>query len=112
LESINNIFHIIFAVGTKNMHRLRRNITYLLSYSVCACGHVYSVHGTSFLHPPGINSQGHLSTPPKGLLLVTHEPGFVSTAPGPHIRGNTLKAYSLGEREVDLLLPGTGRYLF
>ncbi|KAL9405402.1 hypothetical protein Peur_002374 [Populus x canadensis] len=57
----------------------------------------------------GINSQGHLSTPPKGLLLVTHEPGFVSTAPGPHIRGNTLKAYSLGEREVDLLLPGTGR---
>ncbi|KAG6792518.1 hypothetical protein POTOM_001669 [Populus tomentosa] len=57
----------------------------------------------------GINSQGHLSIPPKGLLLVTHEPGFVSTAPGPHIRGNTLKAYSLGEREVDLLLPGTGR---
>ncbi|KAJ6715458.1 PHOSPHATIDYLINOSITOL 4-PHOSPHATE 5-KINASE 8 [Salix viminalis] len=57
----------------------------------------------------GINSQGHPLIPPKGLILVTHEPGFVSTAPGPHIRGNTLKAYSLGEKEVDLLLPGTGR---
>ena len=66
----------------------------------------------NFLHPPGINSQGHPLIPPKGLILVTHEPGFVSTAPGPHIRGNTLKASSIGEKEVDLLLPGTGRYLF
>ncbi|KAK2966650.1 hypothetical protein RJ640_002348 [Escallonia rubra] len=47
--------------------------------------------------------------PSKGLLLVTHEPSSVSTAPGPHIRGNTLKAYSVGDKEVDLLLPGTGR---
>ncbi|CAB4267775.1 unnamed protein product [Prunus armeniaca] len=55
------------------------------------------------------SSQGELLIPPKGLLLVTHEPGSVSTAPGPHIRGSTLKAYSLGDKEVDLLLPGTGR---
>ncbi len=47
----------------------------------------------------------------KGLLLVTHEPSFVNTAPGPHIRGNTLRAYSLGDKEVDLLLPGTARYV-
>lgn len=52
---------------------------------------------------------GGFSIPPKGLVLVTHEPGSVSTAPGPHIRGSTLKAYSLGDQEVDLLLPGTGR---
>lgn len=57
----------------------------------------------------GVTSQGGLSIPPKGLVLVTHEPGSVSTAPGPHIRGSTLKAYSLGDKEVDLLLPGTGR---
>ena len=50
--------------------------------------------------------------PPKGLLLVTHEPSSVSTTPGSHIRGDTLKANSVGEKEVDLLLPGTGRYLF
>ncbi|RYR64605.1 hypothetical protein Ahy_A03g010680 isoform A [Arachis hypogaea] len=46
---------------------------------------------------------------PKGLLLVAHEPGSVNTAPGPHIRGNTLRAYSIGDKEVDLLLPGTAR---
>jgi hypothetical protein len=69
-------------------------------------------YGTSFLHPPGINSQGPLVIPPKGLLLVTHEPSSVSTTPGSHIRGDTLKANSVGEKEVDLLLPGTGRYLF
>ncbi|XP_034910743.1 phosphatidylinositol 4-phosphate 5-kinase 7 [Populus alba] len=57
----------------------------------------------------GINSQGPLVIPPKGLLLVPHEPSSVSTAPGPHSRGNTLKANSHGEKEVDLLLPGTGR---
>ncbi|XP_076947467.1 phosphatidylinositol 4-phosphate 5-kinase 7-like [Bidens hawaiensis] len=50
-----------------------------------------------------------LSIPPKGLLLVTHEPSSVNTAPGPHSRGSTLKAYSVGDKEVDLLLPGTGR---
>ncbi|KAL3620863.1 Phosphatidylinositol 4-phosphate 5-kinase 8 [Castilleja foliolosa] len=55
-------------------------------------------------------SQGdQLLIPPKGLLLVTHEPDSVSTTPGPHVRGNTLKAYSIGNREADLLLPGTAR---
>eukprot|EP00262_Sarcandra_glabra_P004890 TRINITY_DN16121_c0_g1_i4.p1 TRINITY_DN16121_c0_g1~~TRINITY_DN16121_c0_g1_i4.p1 ORF type:complete len:776 (-),score=104.82 TRINITY_DN16121_c0_g1_i4:229-2556(-) len=47
--------------------------------------------------------------PPKGLLLVTHEPGSVSTIPGSHIRGSTLRASAAGDKEVDLLLPGTGR---
>nr|GEV49453.1 phosphatidylinositol 4-phosphate 5-kinase 8 [Tanacetum cinerariifolium] len=55
------------------------------------------------------SASGELSIPPKGLLLVTHEPSSVSTAPGPHIRGNTLRAFSVGDKEVDLLLPGTGR---
>ncbi|XP_024959323.1 phosphatidylinositol 4-phosphate 5-kinase 8-like isoform X2 [Cynara cardunculus var. scolymus] len=49
------------------------------------------------------------SIPPKGLLLVTHEPNSVNTAPGPHSRGSTLRAFSVGDKEVDLLLPGTGR---
>ncbi|KDP38876.1 hypothetical protein JCGZ_05033 [Jatropha curcas] len=57
----------------------------------------------------GVNSQGEPLIPPTGLILVTHEPSFVNTAPGPHIRGNTLRAYSVGAKEVDLLLPGTGR---
>ncbi|KAK4401947.1 Phosphatidylinositol 4-phosphate 5-kinase [Sesamum angolense] len=57
----------------------------------------------------GVISQGDLLIPPRGLLLVTHEPGSVSTSPGPHIRGSTLKAYSIGNKEADLLLPGTGR---
>ncbi|XP_050210026.1 phosphatidylinositol 4-phosphate 5-kinase 7 [Mercurialis annua] len=56
----------------------------------------------------GITSQGEPFIP-TGLLLVTHEPNSVNTAPGPHIRGNTLRAYSVGAKEVDLLLPGTGR---
>lgn len=49
---------------------------------------------------------------PKGLVLVSHEPSIVNTEPGPHIRGNTLRAYSMGDSEVDLLLPGTARYNF
>lgn len=57
----------------------------------------------------GASSQGELSIPPKGLVLVTHEPESVNVAPGPHIRGNTLKAHSIGNKEADLLLPGTGR---
>lgn len=55
------------------------------------------------------SKSGELSIPPTGLLLVTHEPSSVNTAPGPHIRGNTLRAFSVGDKEVDLLLPGTGR---
>ncbi|XLR07432.1 hypothetical protein S83_035370, partial [Arachis hypogaea] len=46
---------------------------------------------------------------PKGLLLVAHEPGSMNTAPGSHIRGNTLRAYSIRDKEVDLLLSGTAR---
>ncbi|KAL3538555.1 hypothetical protein ACH5RR_001921 [Cinchona calisaya] len=57
----------------------------------------------------GKNSQGELSIPPRGLLLVTHEPNSVSIEPGPHIRGSTLRAMSVGDKEVDLLLPGTAR---
>ncbi|XP_027345968.1 phosphatidylinositol 4-phosphate 5-kinase 7-like isoform X2 [Abrus precatorius] len=55
------------------------------------------------------DKQGEQLIIPKGLLLVAHEPSFVNTAPGPHIRGNTLRAYSIGDKEVDLLLPGTAR---
>ncbi|KAL8143348.1 hypothetical protein V2J09_016380 [Rumex salicifolius] len=47
--------------------------------------------------------------PPAGLLLVKHEPSSVNTAPGPHVRGSTLRASSAGDKEVDLLLPGTAR---
>ncbi|CAH9130708.1 unnamed protein product [Cuscuta epithymum] len=57
----------------------------------------------------GVASQGEMSIPPRGLLLVTHEPSAANNEPGPHCRGNTLKACSLGDKEVDLLLPGTGR---
>ncbi|KAL8520964.1 hypothetical protein ACS0TY_011494 [Phlomoides rotata] len=57
----------------------------------------------------GVISQGEILIPPRGLLLVTHEPDSVSITPGPHIRGNTLKAYSIGDKEADVLLPGTGR---
>ena len=56
------------------------------------------------------HKQGEQLIIPKGLLLVAHEPSFVNTAPGPHIRGNTLRAYSIGDKQVDLLLPGTARY--
>ncbi|KAL0412738.1 UNVERIFIED_CONTAM: Phosphatidylinositol 4-phosphate 5-kinase [Sesamum radiatum] len=52
---------------------------------------------------------GDLLIRPTSLLLVTHEPGPVSPTPGPHIRGSTLKAFSIGNKEADLLLPGTGR---
>lgn len=53
--------------------------------------------------------QGEQLIIPKGLLLVAHEPNFVKTTPGPHIRGNTLRAYSIGDKEVDIFLPGTAR---
>ncbi|XP_042395082.1 phosphatidylinositol 4-phosphate 5-kinase 1-like isoform X1 [Zingiber officinale] len=46
---------------------------------------------------------------PKGLYLVAHEPSSVSSLPGSHIRGSTLRASAAGNKEVDLLLPGTGR---
>nr|XP_043623541.1 phosphatidylinositol 4-phosphate 5-kinase 8-like isoform X2 [Erigeron canadensis] len=77
-------------------------------------------HLKALLEPPGAklgcgapvsdgSTSGDLSIPPSGLLLVTHEPSSVNTAPGPHIRGSTLRAFSVGDKEVDLLLPGTGR---
>ncbi|XP_071721773.1 LOW QUALITY PROTEIN: phosphatidylinositol 4-phosphate 5-kinase 7-like [Rutidosis leptorrhynchoides] len=79
-------------------------------------------HMKGFLEPPhaaadhdnsasieGGTSQGGLSIPPKGLLLVSHEPSVMRSAPGPHIRGSALRAFSLGEKEVDLILPETGR---
>ncbi|XP_029119304.1 phosphatidylinositol 4-phosphate 5-kinase 1 isoform X2 [Elaeis guineensis] len=54
-------------------------------------------------------SQDEVTVPPKGLLLVAHEPGSVNTMPGSHIRGSTLRASAVGDEEVDLILPGTGR---
>lgn len=65
----------------------------------------------SSLRPLAENSEAEVLIPPKGLILVTHEPNIVGTTPGPHIRGNSLRAFSVGEKEVDLLLPGTGRYV-
>lgn len=55
-------------------------------------------------------SQGELMIPHTRLVLVNHEPNILSKTPGPHSRGNVLRAYSLGDKEVDLLLPGTGRF--
>ncbi|OMO75348.1 Phosphatidylinositol-4-phosphate 5-kinase, core [Corchorus capsularis] len=57
----------------------------------------------------GLTTEGDLLFPSKGLLLVAHEPSSVSTEPGPHIRGRALRAFSLGDKEVDVLVPGTGR---
>lgn len=70
------------------------------------------VFAHDLLLPAGESSENQPTIPPKGLILVTHEPSSVITAPGPHIRGRPLKAYSLGDREVDLLLPGTARSVF
>ncbi|MED6206994.1 hypothetical protein PIB30_031670 [Stylosanthes scabra] len=68
--------------------------------------HHASMHRQKSLVPA---DEGEPLILPKGLLLVTHEPSVVNTAPGPHIRGNPLRAYSMGDNEVDLLLPGTAR---
>lgn len=57
----------------------------------------------------GVPLEGEVIIPPKGLLLVTHEPGSVSTVPGSHIRGSKLRAAVAGDEEVDLLVPGIGR---
>ncbi|XP_022967571.1 phosphatidylinositol 4-phosphate 5-kinase 8-like [Cucurbita maxima] len=71
-----------------------------------------TVHNPDNLHhdDEGESSVSEPMISPKGLLLVTHEPSSVTTAPGPHIRGRPLKTYSLGDREVDVLLPGTARF--
>ncbi|XVF00693.1 hypothetical protein REPUB_Repub04eG0023300 [Reevesia pubescens] len=57
----------------------------------------------------GLTTEAEVLFPSKGLLLVAHEPSSVNSEPGPHIRGRSLRAFSLGDKEVDLLLPGTGR---
>ncbi|XVE48670.1 hypothetical protein DITRI_Ditri01bG0021200 [Diplodiscus trichospermus] len=57
----------------------------------------------------GPTTEGEVLFSSKGLLLVAHEPRFVNTEPGPHIRGSALRAFSLGDKEVDVLVPGTGR---
>ncbi|KAL5562807.1 hypothetical protein UlMin_032554 [Ulmus minor] len=94
----------------------------IIDYSLLVGLHFRAPEQLKSLEPPGSmpnreslpsdngeNSQDDLlQIPPNGLLLVTHEPSS-STAPGPHIRGKPLKAYSMGDREVDVLLPGTGR---
>ncbi|OVA10292.1 Phosphatidylinositol-4-phosphate 5-kinase [Macleaya cordata] len=73
-------------------------------------GSTETVHNySSSLTDHGMSAQDEILVPPKGLLLVTHEPSSVSTVPGPHIRGSTLRASTAGNEEVDLLLPGTGR---
>ncbi|XP_064969484.1 phosphatidylinositol 4-phosphate 5-kinase 1 isoform X3 [Musa acuminata AAA Group] len=56
-----------------------------------------------------IQLRDEVKTPPKGLRLVAHEPSSVSSLPGSHIRGSTLRASAADNKEVDLLLPGTGR---
>ncbi|XP_062214864.1 phosphatidylinositol 4-phosphate 5-kinase 1-like isoform X2 [Phragmites australis] len=44
----------------------------------------------------------------KGFLLVAHEPG--TTVGGSHIRGSMVRASGAGYEEVDLVLPGNGRF--
>lgn len=56
------------------------------------------------MHPDEIFCQ-------KGFILVAHEPGSVSGAPGSHIRGSMVRASEAGDEEIDLVLPGTGRYV-
>ncbi|KAL3692748.1 hypothetical protein R1sor_006399 [Riccia sorocarpa] len=50
-----------------------------------------------------------------GLVLVPRDPGDVTSAPGPHVRGSPLRASGTGptggDGEVDLVLPGTASRL-
>ncbi|PSS29162.1 Phosphatidylinositol 4-phosphate 5-kinase [Actinidia chinensis var. chinensis] len=68
-----------------------------------------ALHKHENLHQTDGAISQEFQIPPKGLLLVTHEPSSVITTPVPHSRGNTLRAFSVGDKEVDLLLPGTAR---
>ncbi|KAL4348824.1 hypothetical protein GQ457_17G001910 [Hibiscus cannabinus] len=63
----------------------------------------------SSLAGQGVTPDGEVLFPSKGLVLLAHEPSSVNTEPGPHIRGRALRAFSLGDKEVDVLVPGTGR---
>ncbi|KAG6484095.1 hypothetical protein ZIOFF_060889 [Zingiber officinale] len=62
-----------------------------------------------FFHPAESQLHEEIRNLPKGLRLVAHEPSSVTSLPGSHIRGSTLRASAAGNKEVDLLLPGTGR---
>ncbi|TYJ40770.1 hypothetical protein E1A91_A04G163500v1 [Gossypium mustelinum] len=57
----------------------------------------------------GLTADGEVLFPSKGFVLLAHEPSSVNTDPGPHIRGRALRAFSLGNQEVDIMVPGTGR---
>ncbi|CAM8937597.1 unnamed protein product [Rhodiola kirilowii] len=70
---------------------------------------LHTVHGRDGSSTGACCSEGEPFVPPHSLLLVTHEPNAVTRTPGPHIRGKALKAFSVGGKEVDLLLPETGR---
>ncbi|KAE8716916.1 Phosphatidylinositol 4-phosphate 5-kinase 8 [Hibiscus syriacus] len=72
-------------------------------------GHLGPPNIESSQSDQGLTTEGEVLFPSKGLLLVAHEPSSVNTEPGPHIRGRPLRAFSLGDREVDVLVPGTGR---
>ncbi|KAK1287976.1 Phosphatidylinositol 4-phosphate 5-kinase 7 [Acorus calamus] len=66
-------------------------------------------HATSSADNGEVSLVGEPPIPPRGLLLVTHEPGSISAIQGSHIRGSGLKVSAAGDQEVDLLLRGTGR---
>ena len=51
-----------------------------------------------------------ISNYPQGLILIPRGNAEGSVVVGPHIRGSRLRA--IDDEEVDLLLPGTARYLF
>mgnify|MGYP006950790932 FL=1 len=50
----------------------------------------------------------------ESLVLVAHEPdkNMIPSAAGSHVRGSPLKASAAGNEEIDLLLPGTARWVF
>ncbi|KAI5084458.1 hypothetical protein GOP47_0000627 [Adiantum capillus-veneris] len=48
-------------------------------------------------------------TPSNGLVLVAHKPQKSVLPAGSHVRGSPLRAPAAGNKEVDLLLPGTAR---
>ncbi|GLT41918.1 hypothetical protein SLA2020_159460 [Shorea laevis] len=95
----------------------------IIDYSLLLGVHFIAPHQVNgLLEPPdaipnrentpdvcGVTSEGECLIPQKGLRLVVHEPNFVDTAPGPHIRGSAMKVRSLGDKEVDLILPSCER---
>ncbi|XP_026414019.1 phosphatidylinositol 4-phosphate 5-kinase 9-like [Papaver somniferum] len=55
------------------------------------------------------SQEDELSRYPEGLVLVPRGHEDTSPVVGPHIRGSRLRASAVGDKEVDLLLPGTAR---